>query len=61
MTTGQAHTAHTCELVPFAYVGRKAKIQRRWCVVGCCAYFINAFMGLPIPSEMTGKVLVEFQ
>lgn len=27
-TTGQAHTAHTSELVPFIYVGRKAQSMK---------------------------------
>lgn len=58
--TGQAHTAHTCELVPFAYVGRKATI-REGGVLSDVAPTLLTLMGLPIPSEMTGKVLVEFQ
>jgi 2,3-bisphosphoglycerate-independent phosphoglycerate mutase len=58
--TGQAHTAHTCELVPFAYIGRKATI-REGGVLSDIAPTLLTLMGLPIPSEMTGKVLVEFQ
>jgi 2,3-bisphosphoglycerate-independent phosphoglycerate mutase len=59
-TTGQAHTAHTCELVPFAYVGRKASIKQGG-VLSDVAPTLLSLMGLPIPTEMTGKVLVEFQ
>ena len=58
--TGQAHTAHTCELVPFAYVGRKAVI-RQGGVLSDVAPTLLTLMGLPIPAEMTGKVLVEFE
>jgi 2,3-bisphosphoglycerate-independent phosphoglycerate mutase len=55
--TGQAHTAHTCELVPFAYVGRKASIKQGG-VLSDVAPTLLTLMGLPIPAEMTGKVLI---
>ena len=58
--TGQAHTAHTCELVPFAYVGRKATI-RQGGVLSDVAPTLLTLMGVPVPKEMTGKVLVELQ
>jgi 2,3-bisphosphoglycerate-independent phosphoglycerate mutase len=46
--------------VPFAYVGRQATI-REGGVLSDVAPTLLTLMGLPIPSEMTGKVLVEFQ
>ncbi|HNJ86070.1 MAG TPA: 2,3-bisphosphoglycerate-independent phosphoglycerate mutase, partial [Agitococcus sp.] len=58
--TGQAHTAHTCELVPFAYVGRKATIKQGG-VLSDVAPTLLSLMGLPIPAEMTGKVLIDLQ
>ena len=58
--TGQAHTAHTCELVPFAYVGRKATIKQGG-VLSDVAPTLLTLMGLPIPAEMTGKVLIDLQ
>lgn len=59
-TTGQAHTAHTCELVPFAYVGRKATIKQGG-VLSDVAPTLLTLMGVPVPAEMTGKVLIDLQ
>ncbi|MCX4027180.1 2,3-bisphosphoglycerate-independent phosphoglycerate mutase [Endozoicomonas sp. SM1973] len=57
--TGQAHTAHTCEPVPLVYAGPKAiKIKDRG-ILSDIAPTILSLMELPIPEEMTGKVLVE--
>ncbi len=57
--TGQAHTAHTTNLVPFVYVGRPAELAQ----VGALsdvAPTILALMGIEKPAEMTGHSLVEF-
>ncbi len=56
-STGQAHTAHTCELVPFAYIGRKASIKQGG-VLSDVAPTLLTLMGLALPAEMTGHNLV---
>jgi 2,3-bisphosphoglycerate-independent phosphoglycerate mutase len=56
-STGQAHTAHTCELVPFVYVGRPARI-REGGILSDVAPTLLTLMGIPVPPEMTGKPLV---
>ncbi len=40
--SGQVHTQHTTELVPFIYVGpTQASHCGRWCVGRCCTNFIE--------------------
>lgn len=58
--TGQAHTAHTCELVPFIYVGKRKLHIRAGGVLADVAPTMLTLMGLAIPEEMTGKSLVVF-
>jgi 2,3-bisphosphoglycerate-independent phosphoglycerate mutase len=55
--TGQAHTAHTCEFVPLVYIGRPASIDAGG-VLSDVAPTLLSLMGLPVPAEMTGRVLV---
>jgi 2,3-bisphosphoglycerate-independent phosphoglycerate mutase len=57
-TTNQAHTAHTLNLVPFVYVGRKANIAATGALQDVAPTLL-AMMGLPQPPEMTGKSLIE--
>jgi len=57
--TGQPHTAHTNFLVPFIYVGRKAKVTTNKGVLSDVAPSLLSIAGLPIPKEMTGKPLME--
>ncbi len=57
--TGQAHTAHTCEQVPFVYVGRAATI-RDGGILSDVAPTLLTLMGLPVPAQMSGKTLVQF-
>jgi 2,3-bisphosphoglycerate-independent phosphoglycerate mutase len=57
-TTHQAHTAHTLNLVPFLYVGRKANIKTTGALQDVAPTLL-AMMGLPQPQEMTGKSLIE--
>lgn len=57
--TGQPHTAHTNYLVPFIYVGRKAKVTTDKGVLSDVAPSLLSIAGLPIPKEMTGKPLME--
>ena len=55
--TGQPHTAHTLNLVPLLYIGRKAKIAERGALQDIAPTLL-AMMGLPQPSQMTGKSLI---
>ncbi len=57
--TNQAHTAHTLNLVPLLYVGRKAKIAGRGALQDVAPTLLT-MMGLPQPPQMTGKALIAF-
>ncbi len=57
--TQQAHTAHTCELVPFIYVGHVVKVLQQTGILADVAPTILYLMGLPIPAQMTGHVLLK--
>ncbi|MGM0481915.1 MAG: 2,3-bisphosphoglycerate-independent phosphoglycerate mutase [Pseudomonadota bacterium] len=57
--TGQAHTAHTSQLVPFIYVGRKA--TPRDGILSDVAPTMLHLMGLEQPQEMTGKPLMNVE
>ncbi|MGQ7816832.1 2,3-bisphosphoglycerate-independent phosphoglycerate mutase [Metapseudomonas furukawaii] len=59
--TGQAHTAHTCEPVPFIYVGKRPATIREGGVLADVAPTLLTLMGLPVPAEMTGKTIVELK
>ena len=58
--THQAHTAHTVNLVPFLYVGRKARLADGGSLQDVAPTLL-AMMGLPLPPEMTGKSLITLQ
>ncbi|WP_434457501.1 2,3-bisphosphoglycerate-independent phosphoglycerate mutase [Stutzerimonas urumqiensis] len=58
-STGQAHTAHTCEPVPFIYFGQRQARIREGGVLADVAPTMLTLMGLPVPPEMTGKTIVE--
>lgn len=60
-STGQAHTAHTCEPVPFIYVGKRPASIRANGVLADVAPTMLTLMGLPIPKEMTGRTIVELK
>ncbi len=60
-TTGQAHTAHTCEPVPFIYVGKRPASIRANGVLADVAPTMLTLMGLPVPPEMTGRSIVELK
>jgi len=54
--TGQAHTAHTSNVVPFLYLGRPAEMEE-----GSLSDVIPSLihiMGLEQPMEMTGRSLI---
>jgi 2,3-bisphosphoglycerate-independent phosphoglycerate mutase len=57
--TKQAHTAHTLNLVPLLYVGRKAKAADGGALQDVAPTLL-AMMGLPQPPQMTGKSLITF-
>ena len=59
LTSGQPHTAHTCELVPLVYVGsRDLALQKSGGSLSDIAPTLLKLMELPQPEEMTGKALI---
>lgn len=56
-TTGQAHTAHTCEPVPLVYVGPKQLSLSAGGTLTDIAPTVLHLMGCAVPSEMTGTSL----
>ncbi|MDB5807990.1 MAG: phosphoglycerate mutase, 2,3-bisphosphoglycerate-independent [Betaproteobacteria bacterium] len=58
-TTHQAHTAHTLNVVPLLYIGRKAKIAAGGALKDVAPTLLK-MMGLPQPAEMTGTPLIDF-
>ena len=55
--TKQPHTAHTLNLVPLLYVGRRARIAERGALQDVAPTLLT-MMGLPPPPQMTGKSLI---
>ncbi len=55
--TGQAHTAHTLNRVPFVFVGRPAAVAAGGALQDIAPTML-ALIGLPQPPEMTGHSLV---
>jgi 2,3-bisphosphoglycerate-independent phosphoglycerate mutase len=61
-STGQAHTAHTTEPVPFIYVGKQKLKVREGGVLADVAPTMLYLMGMDKPQEMTGtSILVKAQ
>lgn len=58
--TGQPHTAHTTNPVPLLYVGRPADMARAGALEDIAPTLLQ-LMGLPVPSEMSGRPLVELR
>ncbi len=58
--TGQPHTAHTLNPVPLLYVGRRASITDGGSLQDVVPTLLT-MMGLPQPSEMTGRSLISIQ
>jgi 2,3-bisphosphoglycerate-independent phosphoglycerate mutase len=56
--TGQPHTAHTNNLVPFIYVGREAKFRDQPGALDDVAPTLLYLLGLQPPAEMTGTNLI---
>lgn len=59
--TGQAHTAHTINLVPLLYVGRRRATLEPTGALEDVSPTLLAIMGLPKPAEMTGQPLIHFE
>ncbi|SDZ15008.1 2,3-bisphosphoglycerate-independent phosphoglycerate mutase [Pseudomonas sp. NFIX28] len=57
-STGQAHTAHTSEPVPFIYVGKRNLKVRDGGVLADVAPTMLKLLGLPQPAEMTGTSIL---
>ena len=55
--TGVAHTAHTSEPVPFIYFGRPAEVRTGGTLSDVAPTMLH-LMGMPQPSEMTGKSIL---
>ncbi len=55
--TGQPHTAHTTNPVPFVYVGRKAKMASTGALSDVAPTMLY-LMGVEQPTEMTGRSLI---
>jgi 2,3-bisphosphoglycerate-independent phosphoglycerate mutase len=58
--SGQAHTAHTSDPVPLIYVGRPA-VAVEGGILSDIAPTMLTMLGLPVPAEMTGKLLFKLQ
>ena len=58
-STNQPHTAHTLNVVPLLYIGRKAKLADGGALQDVAPTLL-AMLGLPQPREMTGKSLISF-
>jgi 2,3-bisphosphoglycerate-independent phosphoglycerate mutase len=56
-STGQAHTAHTSELVPFIHVGQKSVVRSDGTLSDVAPTMLH-LMGMEQPKEMTGKPIV---
>ncbi|MBB5018167.1 2,3-bisphosphoglycerate-independent phosphoglycerate mutase [Chitinivorax tropicus] len=57
--SGQMHTQHTTNLVPFLYVGRPATLAETGALQDVAPTLLH-MMGLPKPAEMTGHSLIQF-
>ncbi|MDK2595918.1 2,3-bisphosphoglycerate-independent phosphoglycerate mutase [Pseudoalteromonas obscura] len=58
--SGQAHTAHTSEPVPFIYVGRDAEPQANKTLSDVAPTMLH-LMGLEQPAEMTGSPIMRLK
>ncbi len=58
--TGQAHTAHTSNVVPLIYVGRPAKFESRGALSDITPTMLH-LMGMEKPGAMTGHSLLELE
>jgi 2,3-bisphosphoglycerate-independent phosphoglycerate mutase len=61
LQTQQAHTAHTVNLVPLLYVGKRAATLALTGALEDISPTLLKMMGLPQPAEMTGVALIKFE
>ena len=54
----QAHTQHTCEQVPFLYIGKRSVQISDNGTLADVAPSMLALMGLPQPKDMSGRNLL---
>lgn len=59
--SGQVHTQHTTELVPFIYVGPTQAVISEGGVLADVAPTLLHLMNLPVPQEMQGRNLITLQ
>src|SRR5690606_23061682 len=57
-STGQAHTAHTCEPVPFVYVGPRRVSMRDGGLLSAASPPVAALLGLQPPVEVPVRSIV---
>ena len=57
--SGQAHTQHTTDPVPFLYIGRPAHIEAGGALKDIAPSLL-AMLGINPPAEMTGHSLIQF-
>ena len=55
----QPHTQHTTELVPLLYIGRNAEFVHADGVLSDIAPTLLQLMNMPVPAEMTGRMLLK--
>ena len=58
--SGQAHTAHTSGPVPLIYVGRPANVVEGGILSDIAPTMLH-LMSMPVPAEMSGKVLMQLK
>lgn len=56
--SGQVHTQHTTECVPLIYVGQQSMQVREGGILADIAPTLLGLMGLPVPTEMTGRTVL---
>ncbi len=59
--TGQPHTAHTNNPVPFIYIGRPARCIEQGGTLADIAPTMLSLLNLPIPTEMSTHLLVKLE
>jgi 2,3-bisphosphoglycerate-independent phosphoglycerate mutase len=58
-TTNQPHTAHTCQPVPCLFIGKGWHFTKERGTLIDIAPTLLTLLGLPLPKDMTGQVLLE--
>ncbi|MGO9445598.1 MAG: 2,3-bisphosphoglycerate-independent phosphoglycerate mutase [Thiobacillaceae bacterium] len=61
LATGQPHTAHTTNLVPLLYIGKRHAQFAETGALEDVSPTLLKIMGLPQPPEMTGEALIHFE